>query len=199
MRAMRHTLPLLRIGRHPPLEAGRPTRDPEAHHDDAIFPPPAPPCSLDGEHRAGLVTITSQTASPMLSLPQLLCECVMPFNLIDDLPGSPISWIVDCAVCLDDLLQLLCTAKFEIDHLHDGHKVEVVFHDGLFTLISLQEGQCALGACSDDVRVEQFVEHQCRKEKHRSWLLLRWSIEKRAYVYEQRSAHGLDRAQGEGR
>src|SRR5262249_15954127 len=171
-----------------------PTRDTEAHHDDAIFPPPAPPCSRDGEPRASLrntiqcarLCLRSPTArralqlctwrSPMWSLHQLLRECLMPFNLIDDLPGSPIGWIVACAVCLDELLQLFCTAKFEIGHLHDGHKVEVVFHDGLFTLVSLQECRCALGACSEDVSVEEVMEHQCRKEKHRSWLLLRWSV-----------------------
>jgi hypothetical protein len=38
----------------------------------------------------GQKAYTSQTASPMWSLHQLLREGLMPFNLIDDLPGSPI-------------------------------------------------------------------------------------------------------------
>src|SRR6266446_347407 len=35
-------------------EAGRPARAPEAHHDDATFPPPAPPCLAAREPRVGL-------------------------------------------------------------------------------------------------------------------------------------------------
>src|SRR6266853_484973 len=35
-------------------EAGRLARAPEAHHDDATFPPPAPPCLAAREPRVGL-------------------------------------------------------------------------------------------------------------------------------------------------
>jgi hypothetical protein len=87
----------------------------------------------------GLSTLTTPMASPTLSWPQLLHESLMPFNVIHDLLGPPIARTIVGAVSFDDLLQLLFTVKLEIDHLHNGHQVEVVLHDRLFILVSLQE------------------------------------------------------------
>ena len=123
----------------------------------------------------------------------------MPFNVIHDLPSSPVGRIVDLAVFLNDLLQLLFTIQLEIDHLHDRHQVEVVLHHRVFALVALQEDRLALREGSEDIGVEQFVEYHSGKEKQRSRLLLGWSIEKRSYVDEQRSTHGPYGAQGEGR
>ena len=89
---------------------------------------------------------------------------LVAFNVIHDLPGSPVCRIVDLAVFLDDLLQLLFTVQLKIDHLHDGHQVEVVLHNRFFALVSLQECRLALGECSYDIGVEQFMEQQSGKE-----------------------------------
>src|SRR4030095_14343978 len=140
-----------------------------------------------------------QIALPTWSWLQLLHECLMPFNVIHDLPSSPVGRIVDLAVFLNDLLQLLFTLQLEIDHLHDRHQVEVVLHHSVFALVALQEDRLALREGSEDISVEQFVEYHSGKEKQRARLLLGWSIEKRSYVDEQRSTHGPYGAQGEGR
>ena len=49
---------------------------------------------------------------------------------MDDLSGSRVAWILERTVFLDDRVQMLCTAQFHIDRLHDGHQVEVILHEG---------------------------------------------------------------------
>src|SRR5262245_9060824 len=108
----------------------------------------------------------------------------MPFQVIHDLPGSPVGRTAESMVFLNNLLQLRVTIQLEIHQLHDRHQVEVVLHHRLFTLVLLQEDRLALREGSNDISMEQFVEHHSGKEKERSGLLLGGSIEKRSDVDE---------------